>query len=517
LRVAVGSLVGVLLVLLVAGGPLLDGNPTAVSKPTSFPIAPESVAFVDIIDGVATLYRTDVAQACPPTNVDCRSGLESLPVAQWAAGFGAQQMALGRNGQIFVASRDAEGGEVFAIIDLAPGPQATPSPEPVATGSGTATGSPGASSTTDPNASVSSPSITAPSPSDLPTAEAHPILTGVQGTGAPAAWSPDGSVLAFSAAPSDHSHGSDIYTWRPGEDVAVPLTADHHSIFASWSGMRIVASRLVDADPAPPAPADATDATDATDAAAPLSVETVVIDPGSGEERAVDLAAGWLPSVDPTRHWVVYWMGRLGFADGAVVPQAGELRVADWAALDPWADDDAAATPAPSTTSRPSPHASAEPTPSGGKPAASAGNTGTAGPTDSSDETGTPAAASPLPTDSPAVPDRPDGVSGNTVDWVVRWAADGAAFGVWTANGHDQTTTGWLNVRSAPSAASSAGNLVLGPTAARRSFAVGSDRVVWVTPLPNGDGELWMATWGIDGRGSLRIRNLDSAGAVPAF
>jgi hypothetical protein len=513
MRVAVGSLVGVLVVLLVAGGPLLDRHPTAISEPTSFPIAPESVAFVDITDGTATLYRTNVAQACPPSNVDCRSGPESLPVAQFVAGFEAQQMALGGNGQVFIASRDPQGGEVFAIVDLAPGPRATPSPTPDASSSGGApTGSPGPSSTVDPNASAGSPSISTPSPSGaLITADARPILTGVRGTGAPAAWSPDGSVLAFSAIPTDHSQGSDIYTWRPGDVVALPLTTDHRSIFASWSGMRIVASRLVVDLEAPAAPADA------TDAAAPLSAETVVIDPGSGETRSVDLADSWLPSVDPTRHWVVYWNGRLGSLDGVVVPEAGELLVADWAAIDPWAADDAAATPAPTSTSRPSPHATPKATAGGKGPTPTAGATGTAGPTGTKDAQGTPDAASPLPTDSPAVPDRPDGVSGDTVDWVVRWAADGAAFGVWTASGHDQSTTGWLNVRAAPSAKSPAGDLVLGPTAARRSFAVGADRVVWVTPLPNGDGELWMATWGIDGSGSLRIRNLDSAAAVPAF
>jgi hypothetical protein len=518
LRVAVGSLVGVLVVLLVAGGPLLQRNPIAVPAPTSFPIAPESFAFVDIADGTATLYRTDVAQACPPTNVDCRSGPESLPVVRFAAGFAAQQMALGGNGQVFVASRDLDGGEVFAIVDLATdgGPKATPSPTPGATDQG---GKPTASP--DPDATLGSPStrpsVSAPPSTGVPlTAEARPILTGVRGAGAPAAWSPDGSILAFSAVPADRSHGSDIYIWRPGDDVAVPLTTDHRSIFASWSGARIVVSRTTLADPKDPA--------------APVTSETVVIDPGSAEERPVDLADSWLPSVDPTRHWVVYWKGRLAAVDGVITPEAGELLVADWAAIDPWAADDAAANPSsapdgsakPGTESAPpTSRPTTKPVPTGAKPTASAGRTATAKPavTNAGDATDTPAGASrvPVPTDSPAVPDRPDGVSGDTVDWVVRWAADGAAFGVWTASGHDQSTAGWLTVRSEPSAESPAGDLLLGPNSARRSFALGADRVVWVTPLANGDGELWMATWGIDGSGTLRIRNLDSAEAVPAF
>ena len=51
-----------------------------------------------------------------------------------------------------------------------------------------------------------------------PTAPARvlAILEGVQAVGAPPAWSPDGTMLAFRAMPVDRSRGPDIYLWRPG-------------------------------------------------------------------------------------------------------------------------------------------------------------------------------------------------------------------------------------------------------------------------------------------------------------
>ena len=535
MRLAVGSLVGVLVVLMMASGSLVQEAPIAV-QPTPFSIAPQSVAFVDFTGGTATLYRTDVSQACPAAHVDCRSGPDSRPVAQFVAGFAAQEMALGNNGQVFIASRDGQGGEIYSIVDLAPatGPQPTPSATPEATPPAGPTGSADPGATTDPHATPGSPSggpSTSPStpPGTLPTAEARPILSGVRGTGAPAAWSPDGSTLAFSAIPADHSRGSDIYIWRPGDDQAQPLTSDHRSLFASWAGGRIVVSRLVVTSA--PGPAGSAEP-GATGTSQPVQgVETVVIDPLTAEERAVDLPDGWLPSVDPTRHWVVYWTGRLASQDGAVVPQSGELVAADWASIDPWAADDAAASPEPTHGAGASASAGPTSTPKHG-PSSKPGPTATEGPLGSdapttepqATATGSPSATEGADADSdepaamasPALPGRPDGVSGETVDWVVRWSVDGSAFGVWTAAG-PAAGTGWLTVRSEPSADSPAGLTLVGPSPARRSFALGADRVVWVTPLANGDGELWMATWGAGGKGSLRIRSLDSPAAVPAF
>ncbi|MFI5254507.1 MAG: zf-HC2 domain-containing protein [Candidatus Limnocylindrales bacterium] len=537
MRLAVGALVGVMVVLLVAGGTLLQGNPFNPPGPTPFSIPPQSIAYLDYVDGKTTIYQADVAQVCPPTNVDCRTGPESRPVARFVAGE-AQQLALGGNGQAFIASRDAAGGEVFSIVDLAPpvGPRPSPTATPGDTGSAGPSGTPGttAGATTG---DTSTPPATAgetpggASPTDTLLTAARPILTGVSGTGAPAAWSPDGTILAFSAMPIDHSQGSDVYVWRAGDEVAQPLTTDHRSYFASWSGERIVISRLsVEAPGAGATPTPAGDGTTAsTSSAAPsaptepaAAAETVVIDPASAEERPVDLPAGWLPSVDPTRRWVVYWTGRLSQTDGVIVPEAGELLVADWASIDPWAADDAAASPEPSApdttpgTGTPKPKATGRPEPTDTQvPTARPTDT----PTASASESVTDAGGGATPTDgltaSPALPDRPDAVSGDTGDWVVRWSADGAAFGVWTSSGPQGT--GWLTIRSAPSFAPPAGDLLLGPTAARRSFAVGTDRVVWVSPAANGDGELWMATWGAGGPGSLRIRSLDSAEAVPAF
>ncbi|MGH2406880.1 MAG: hypothetical protein ACRDF7_02215 [Candidatus Limnocylindrales bacterium] len=508
LRMAVGSLVGVMLVLLIAGGSLLRSAPPNLPGPTPFSIPPQSIAWIDGADGKLTLYQTDVAQACPPTHVDCRSDPESHPVAQFL-GAGAQDMALGGNGQVFIASRDASGGEVYSIVDLAPapGPHATPTaaPETAKPGgpSSKPTATPGDTSTAEPGGSpTSSAAISPPSSAGLPIAAARPILTGVRGTGSPAAWSADGTVLAFSAQPIDDNQGSDVYTWRPGEDVALPLTSDHRSVFASWAGNRIVVSRVT--------------LPDASDKAGVPTAATVVVDPATAEERAVALPDSWLPSVDPTGHWVVYWTGVLATKDDLVVAGSGELLVADWASIDPWAADDAAAAASPGPSG--SGDAAATPSPSP-RPKA------TDRPTDSPKHSVTPDASGGTGlggtglggTASPALPDRPDAVSGETVDWVVRWSADGSAFGIWVAASADDAGAGWLTIRSSPTADPPAGKVLLGPAAARRSFAVGADRVVWVSPKPNGDGELWMATWGSGGPGSLRIRSLDSSEAVPAF
>jgi hypothetical protein len=340
----------------------------------------------------------------------------------------------------------------------------------------------------------------------------------MHGTGAPAAWSPEGTTLALSAMPADGSAGSDVYIWRPGDEQAVPLTSDHHSTFASWAGDRIVVSRIAAADAASADPAA-------------LTTTTVVIDPTSGEERAVELSDAWLPSVDPTRHWVVYWQGRLEAQEAAVLPAGGRLLIAGWSAIDPWAADDVAAAAAAAASASPSgvpatspgeqPVASDTPPPGPG-PTATVAPEPTPGDTGGADERPAPAGspggsltASGSP-DASRAPDQPPAVSGSTSDWVVRWSTTGTAYGIWTRIDRMEMG-GTLIVRSVPGATNPEGEVLVAPTPAQRSFAVGADRVVWVTPLPGGDGELWVASWGELGNGSLRLRTLDSAQALPAF
>jgi hypothetical protein len=144
------------------------------------------------------------------------------------------------------------------------------------------------------------------------------ILENVHSAGAPPAWSRDSSALAFSAMPADGSHGPDVYLWQPGDDQAQAITTDHGSYFASWSGRRIVASRVI---------GDGKTASD---------VETVVIDPQTLEERTVAGPTMWLPVVDFQRTNAVTWNGHLDLSGGLPTIRDGALYLLDWSALDPY-------------------------------------------------------------------------------------------------------------------------------------------------------------------------------------
>jgi hypothetical protein len=146
------------------------------------------------------------------------------------------------------------------------------------------------------------------------------ILEDVHSAGAPPAWSRDGGILAFSAMPADGSHGPDVYVWRPGDERASAITSDHASYFASWSGRRIVFSRLLG------------------DSSRSDSVEiaTVVIDPQTLDERVVDGPQMWLPVVDSQRMNAIAWQGRLDRRNGQPVLRSGALYLVDWAALNPF-------------------------------------------------------------------------------------------------------------------------------------------------------------------------------------
>ena len=111
--------------------------------------------------------------------------------------------------------------------------------------------------------------------------------------------------------------------WRVGDDAARPLTKDHRTVFSSWQGDRIIASR----------PDDGASAT--TDVAA----RTVAIEPASGVETSLTVPF-WRPTLDPTGRFAVVWDGtvRTDAAGLETVPATGGLRLIRWPA------DDAPAT-----------------------------------------------------------------------------------------------------------------------------------------------------------------------------
>lgn len=295
----------------------------------------------------------------------------------------------------------------------------------------------------------------------------QPILEDVLPTGADPAWSPDGDALAFSAMPADRSQGPDLYVWRNGEQHAEQLTHDHRSYFASWAGARIVASRaprsseggeLLPDDP---------------------RVSTVVMDLRTGEQRRVHQGGLWLPAVDPTGRFAIVWRGQLHQVGPALAPVRGALYLADWRDLDPFARQ---------------PQAS----PSG--------------------DHGSPDPAAPQTAAQPVEPDR--SIERDPVlDWQVRWNDTGDAYGFWVGEsagaawgrlaivGVDRTTG--RTVR---------GDALLGPTLAKRVFSLGQDRAAWVAPVEDEpEGELRVRSWGSNGDGTLRIRDLDAGDGVPGF
>jgi hypothetical protein len=164
------------------------------------------------------------------------------------------------------------------------------------------------------------------------------ILDDVHSAGAPPAWARNGEVLAFSAMPADGSHGPDVYVWRQGDDMAQPITDDHGSYFASWSGRQVVASRIVGGE-----------------------VATVVIDPQTLEQREVDGPEMWLPAVDPQRSNAVVWSGDLDLSSGLPTTVAGALYLVDWSSLDPFRESGGSGDDVELTAIDPSRNTGAEP------------------------------------------------------------------------------------------------------------------------------------------------------------
>jgi hypothetical protein len=336
-------------------------------------------------------------------------------------------------------------------------------------------------------------------------------------------------MLAFSAMPADGSHGPDVYVWQPSDAVATPITTDHDSYFASWSGEHIVFSRAVPS----------------ADGSGP-QLSTVVIDPLGGAERPVAGPPLWLPVVNPAGSQAVAWQGEIELMGGLAVPQSGTLVMVDWSAIDPFASGNepsptAAATGSPAPTDPPSasptstPAQSIGPSPSA---ASSSAHASPSAPTSPSAPSSVPSSGTPGPasTDAPASTQAsaeptalPDGWTAlglgrdandpPIVDWQAHWSLDGQVLGVWVADDAG-TTWGRLTVLAIDPDTNqvAAGDPLLKPTLARRGFSLGLSRVAWVAPSEdNPDGELRVRTWGDDGGGGLRLLPTKLEEVVPAF
>lgn len=538
--ISLGTLAGLAAVLALVGSQI-GPRPPVGPQPgaTPFAITPQSLAFLTREGDQLALFSTQISEVCPAPVFDCS---QSSPTAETfvrvSSDLQPSGLAVGVDGRLLITGRDAHGHAVFGIVRL--DEAVSPGSRPV--GSGAATSGPAGSSGSPPSPAPSSrrsmngassaptspvPTPTAGGPSSLgrtappsivpvtPTLpQVQPILSDVIQTGSPAAWSPDGSMLAFSAMPADGAHGPDVYVWRPGDDVAKSLTDDHRSSFACWVDDRILVSRVaaLTDGPTSPAPAataagalaSATTTASSSSAGSPATpaagtttahVETLLLDPASGHSTAVGgLQGAWLPSVDPTGRFVAYWRGTFTRDGPMIEPQAGRLWITTWTSLDPLP------SPAPFAGSSPS---STRPQRSTPVPRSISAPRSPASPTPGA-----------LPT---ATPLSLDAAAGPITEWRIRWADDGNALGLWLAP-DAAAQVGQLTVISPPDPVSGEEAVLLAPTAAARgAFAMGLDRVAWVVPIDSAAGELRVATWGPLGPGGVRLRQLDSSEGVPAF
>ena len=380
-------------------------------------------------------------------------------------------------------------------------PFATPqSASPAVTATGPA-GPTGASPSETPMSGASD-SATPSQPE--PTATALAIISDVVVVGETAAYSPDGTMLAFSARPADGSQGPDIYLWRVGDSVARPMTTDHASVFSGWLSNQLLGSRAVDGagqpassgalasaspgepgpgtpfavpgDSAPasseasasasdsPAPSDAagesagsTDDANAGAATAgflgdsPASAlpRSFVLDPATGVET--DLAApAWRPVVDPTGRFVAYWAGSLRYDASTLtwLPDRGALVLAAWPAVR-GTDPNVTLVPVPLLE-----------------------NGGTSVPAG---------------------------------EWDIRWDESGTHIAVWAADANNPELGRLTLLTVDASGRIDPNGVSLHDTPALAGFSMGSDRLAWATP-PGQDGEgsrLQVLAWSGENAGKI--------------
>ncbi len=484
-RIRWEALVGIAAVLIVGvlvGRSLLpsDGSPSvglgspaptvpgsAVAGATPIAVSPGPVSWVERgADGSYTLNIASVSAVCPndaacaPLNAQAVASLHSRPGSVVLAPQAPQAA-------VVESSASTTGGSIIVVPITRPTPTPSPAPTATATPAGSAAASslspsagtatagpsgtpaastspatsaspsptPGASASVEPTASPE-PSLS-PEPSPTATASAVPtgtpaptaaaalaIIENVIVVGGDAAYSPDGTWLAFSARPADGSAGPDVYVWQVGDARARAITDDHQTVFSDWDDQQILASRSVakPGDTASPAP----------DGAAPVSV---VLDPATGAQLGPDLSGVWLPVVDGSGRWVVYWAGHLIFdpATRTWLPSDGRLAIDRWSAMNGSSPD---ATP------------------------------------------------NPQPLDAGTGSD-------HVQDWEVRWDPTGHYLGVWIG---DPLTPGIgrlsvLTIDRSTGRVDASHAAILRDTPALAGFAIGDGRIAWATPPgENGDG-----------------------------
>jgi hypothetical protein len=397
LRLPVGAISGVLVVAVVVGasllsrldpqtapatpsgsvsGPLVTATP---ADPTPLPIGEaDDVAWLRIQDsGDADVLSAAIDEVCPDGRVAGCAPMDGTMTRSLKLGHAP--IAVVRSpaeGELILVDRPdgASGATVYALPAATPTSRPSPTPPPsnapaetpVPTPSQQPTesvepsASPPASpqTTASPTGSAEPPASGEPTTSVEPTTTPEPpvegavaIATDVVLVGDTAAYSPDGRWFAFSARPADGSAGPDVFVWQSGQGTAIALTTDHRTVFASWVGGQVLASRAVpeggELEPEPSAHDGEQPATDeptatgeptaspgpSSPSAEPTRFEStiLVIDPDTG--LVTELGSGaWRPAVGPDAKTAVYWQGTLvsDAAGVAIVPGEGRLVVSRW-------------------------------------------------------------------------------------------------------------------------------------------------------------------------------------------
>ncbi len=468
-----------------------------------------AVAFMGADAKGLTLYRTHVDEGCP-NSAECPGEDAVEARVTFPASFEPDTLSLAPQGnRIAIMGSDSQRADVYAVLDVPPldpgtgvAPDDVPrSPRPRVPQT-TATQAPSISILVTPAPSAAADgSDPAVIPAELVVST---ILDGVYGVGSAPAWSADGQVLAFSAMPSNRSAGPDIYVWQVGDSRARPITDDHRSYFASWSGGQIIVSR--------------------TDALQNELVEphvtTLAINLVTHEQRTVHSPELWLPQVDPSGQHAVAWHGELGWHAGEAVPVHGELYLVDWASINPYGAAAPVAAPTidaidmnPGYEGVPTASPTPEATALAASPEPSA-MTDTETPR-APIETDTPAAVGSDDVLTPIEPER-DPLQHAITDWRVMWSPDGRLLAEWVG---DEPNGDWGRLSVVSVARDGAlGSPLLSPTAAKRGFNLTPNRVAWVAPRDNfASGELRLRVWGAAGVHDVRVKPLDSTGVVAAF
>lgn len=451
------------------------GSPVAVvtpdPQPTPFDIDAGRVAWVQAgEDGSWELRISAVDAVCPQARPACQPLGGDDPGTPVNLGSTPTGVTFSPDlNQLVVESRGegAAPDRIFVVEVPVAEPSATPTPPGTPTEAPTVTAIP--TVTPDPTTPSSQPPGS-PEPTPTTPEGTVEIASGVVVVGE-TAYSDDGTWLAFSARPSDGTTGPDLYLWKVGDPVAIQVTTDHQTYFSAWLDGRVLASRVEVVSPPTPSSsasadplaiptadpsAGASDAPSDAPSAAPQATEghpvSFLLDPATLVRTDIAQPDVWLPVVDPTGRFVVYWSGMLHSNDGGLdwLLGNGQLVLDGWSA---------------GTTPEASPEPSAEP------PDVPAGSDDPAATSDPGPDAPGPA-GDPVPV-----------VDETTASFKAKFDPTGTRLAVWVGEQLD-ATVGRLHllVLHPETGAVEADHTPLPGAPALRNFTIERGRLAWVSP-----------------------------------